>query len=108
MFCFILSNFFFRLDNLASKSVFVIELACTILALKTSVANLLNSEISIYLSWLWLLSLFSISVIFVLQSVFSTKSLTLGILFSTAVNAVFVAKLLTSGILFYNSVILVL
>ena len=35
---------------------------------------------------------------------FLTKVLTLGILFSTAVNAVFVAKLLTSGILFSNSV----
>ena len=55
-----------RLDNLASKSVFVIKLACADLALKTSVANLLNSEVSIYLSWLWLLSLFSISVTLVL------------------------------------------
>ena len=36
---------------------------------------------------------------------FSTKLLTLGILFSTSVNAVFVAKLLISGILFSNSVI---
>ena len=33
-----------------------------------------------------------------------TKLLTLGILFSTAVNAVFVAKLVISGILFSNSV----
>ena len=41
---------------------------------------------------------------FWLQSVFITKLLTQGILFSTAVNAVFVAKLLTSGILFSNSV----
>ena len=39
---------------------------------------------------------------------FLTKLLTLGILFSTVVNAVFVAKLLISGILFCNSVILVL
>ena len=39
---------------------------------------------------------------------FLTKLLTLGILFSIAVNAVFVAKLLISGILFSNSVILVL
>ena len=37
-----------------------------------------------------------------------TKLLTLGILFSTAVNAVFVAKLLISGILPSISVILVL
>ena len=34
-----------------------------------------------------------------LQSVFSTKLVTSGILFSTVVNAVFVAKLATSGIL---------
>ena len=34
---------------------------------------------------------------------FLKKLLTLGILFSTAVNAVFVAKLFTSGILFSNS-----
>ena len=35
---------------------------------------------------------------------FLTKLLTLGILFSTAVNAVFVAELLTSGILFSTPV----
>ena len=39
-----------------------------------------------------------------LWSVFLTKLLLLGILFSTAVNAVFVAKLVTSGMLFSNSV----
>ena len=49
--------FLLRLDNLASKSAFVIKLACANLALKTSAANLLNSEVSLYLSWL---SLFSI------------------------------------------------
>ena len=86
-----------RLDNLASKSVFVIKLACANLALKTSAANLLNSWVSIYLSWLWLLSLFSISVTLVLWSVFLTRWLISGVLFSTVVNAVFVAKLLTSG-----------
>ena len=37
--------------------------------------------------------LFSISLIFVLQSVFLTNLLTLGILFSTAVRAVVLAKL---------------
>ena len=89
-----------RLDNLASESVFVIKLACANLALKKSTANLLNSEVSIYLSWLWLLTLFSIPVIFVPQSVFLTKLLTLGTLFSTVVNAVFVDKLLISGIFF--------
>ena len=41
---------------------------------------------------------------FLIQFVFLTKLLTLGILFSTAVNAVFVAKLFTSGIFFSNSV----
>ena len=40
--------------------------------------------------------------------VFLTKLLTLGILFSTVVNAVFVAKLLISGMLASISVILVL
>ena len=34
-----------RLDNLASKSVFVMKLACANLALKTSAANLLNSSL---------------------------------------------------------------
>ena len=54
--------FLLRLDNLASKSVFVIKLACANLALKILVAKVLNSEVATYLSWLWLLSLFSISV----------------------------------------------
>ena len=36
-----------RLDNLASKSLFVIKLACANFALETSAANLLNSEASI-------------------------------------------------------------
>ena len=97
-----------RLDNLASKSVFVTKFTCAIVALKTSTANLLNSEVSIYLSQLWLLSLFSISVTLVLICFFFflTKLLTLGILFSTVVNAVFVARLLTLGILPSISVIL--
>ena len=100
--------FLLRFDNLAWKPVFVIKLACADLTWKTSAANLLNSEVSIYLSWLWLLSLFPISVILVLLSVFLTKLLTLGNTFSIAVNAVFVDKLLISRILFSNSVILVL
>ena len=66
MICFILVIFLLRPDNLASKSVFVIKLACAIFALKTSAANLLNSEVSIYLSWLRLVSLFSIFVTLVL------------------------------------------
>ena len=44
--------FLLRLESLASKSVFVIKFACVILALKTLVANLLNSEVVIYLSCL--------------------------------------------------------
>ena len=81
-------------------------MACANLALKTSAAKVLNSGVVIYLSWLWLLSLFSISVTLVLQSVFLTRLLISGILFSTVVNAVFVAKLLISGILPSISVIL--
>ena len=42
--------FLLRLDSLASNSVLVINFACANLALKTSAANLLNSEVSIYLS----------------------------------------------------------
>ena len=42
---------------------------------------------------------FSVSLIFVLYSVFLTKLLTLGNLFSTAVRAVVVAKLVILGIL---------
>ena len=69
--------FLLRLGNLVSKSVFVIKLACANLALKTLAAKVLNSGVVIYLSWLWLLSLFSISVTVVLQSVFLTKLLKL-------------------------------
>ena len=53
--------FLLRFDSLQSKSALAIKFTCDILSLKTSVANLLNSEVSIYLSWLWLLSLCSIS-----------------------------------------------
>ena len=99
--------FLLILDNLASKSAFVIKLPCANLALKISAAKVLNCGVVIYLSRLWLLTLFSISVIFVLWSVFLAKLITLGILISTVVNAVFVAKLLASGILLAISVILV-
>ena len=53
-------------------------------------------------------SFFSTSIIFVLQSVFLTKLLILGILFSTVVNAAFVAKPLILDILPSLSVILAL
>ena len=65
MFCFICSNLLLRLDSLASKSVFVIKFACANLALKTSAAKVLNSGVVIYLSWLWSVSFFSSSLIFV-------------------------------------------
>ena len=54
--------FLLRLDNLASKSVSVIAFACANLVLKTSTAKVLNSGVAIYLSWLWLLTLFYISL----------------------------------------------
>ena len=50
MFCLISSIFLLRLDNLASKSVFVIKFACANLALKTLAAKVLNSEVATYLS----------------------------------------------------------
>ena len=40
------------LDNLASKSVFVIKLVCANLTLKTSAAKVLNCGVVIYLSQL--------------------------------------------------------
>ena len=49
-----------RLDTVLSKFVFATKFARAGLSLKTSAAKLLNSELVIYLSWLWLLSLFSI------------------------------------------------
>ena len=109
MFCFIWRVIFLlRFESLESNYVFVIKFACAILILKTSVVNLLNSGVVIYLSWLWLLTLFSISLIsLVLKSALLNKLLTSGILFSAVVNAVFVAKLLISGILPSISAILV-
>ena len=50
MFRFICSNFLLRLDNLASKLVFVIKFACANLVLKTLAAKVLNSEVATYLS----------------------------------------------------------
>ena len=92
--CFVLFEviFLLRLDSLASKFVFVTKFACTSLALKTSPVNLLNSVVVIYL--------FSISLILVSQSLFLTRLLTSGILFSIVFSAAFVARLLILGILF--------
>ena len=50
MFCLICRNFLLRLDNLASKPVFVIKFGCGNLALKTSPAKVLNSDVATYLS----------------------------------------------------------
>ena len=51
------------------------------------------------ISWSWsVVILFSISLIFVLQSVFLTKLLILGILFPAVVRAVVAAKLVILGI----------
>ena len=60
------TNCLLRLDSLLLKSVFFTKSACTSLVLNTSAANLLNSGVVIYLSWLWSVTFFSISVIFVL------------------------------------------
>ena len=64
--CFVLFEVIFlpRLDILVSKSVFVIKFACANLGLKTLAAKVLNSGVVIYLSWLWSVRFFAISVIF--------------------------------------------
>ena len=74
------------------------------LAVKFSDANLLNSWVAILLSWpSSVVTLFSISLIFVLWSDFLTNLLTLGILFLTAVRAVVLAKKVVLGILILTS-----
>ena len=75
---------------------------------KFSDVNLLISGVVIYLSWLWSAIFFSISLIFVLYSVFLTKLLTLGISFSTALGAIVVAKLVILGISTLTTFILAL
>ena len=64
-----------RLDTVLSQFVSATKFAFA--NLKILVAKVLNYEIVICLLWLWLLSLLSISVILVLQSVFSTRPLLL-------------------------------
>ena len=62
--------------------------ACANLAVKFSAVNLLNSWVVIYLPWsLSVVTLFSISLIFVLYSVFLTKLLIIGILLRAVVVA---------------------
>ena len=78
-----------------------VKISCDNLAEKFSDVNLLNSWVAIYLSWSWSVAiLFSISLIFVLQSVLLTKLLILGISFSKAVRVVVAAKLAVLVILF--------
>ena len=79
--------------NLASKPVFVTRLVTS---------DAVNAELVARPLMLGILP--STSVILELKSVFLTKLLTSGILFSTAVNADFVAKPLISGILFSTAV----
>ena len=101
--------FWFWLLSLSSQSVFVIKFACFDLAAKFSAVSLLNSVIVICLSWSWPESFFSILLTFVaFYSLFLTKLLTSGTLFSTTVNAAFVSKPLLIGILFSISLILAL
>ena len=54
------------LCSLTSKSVFVTKSASANLALKLLAAKILNSGEEIYFSWLGSLTLFSISLLFVL------------------------------------------
>ena len=99
-------NLFF-LKKLAI-SILVAKFACVHLAAKFPANSLLNSGVVIYLSWSWSVIFFSISIIFVLLSVFLTKLLTLGILFLATVKAVVLAKLVMLGILPLISFILTL
>ena len=84
MSCFIFSNFCFRFLSLSPKSVFLTKLlisfllgkfASADLAAKFSNVNLFNSWLVIYSSWLWWEIFFSISLIFVSQTVFFKKLL---------------------------------
>ena len=102
-----------RLFSLSSKSVFVTKFACFNLEAKFPAVYLLNSREVLYSSWLWSVSLFSISVIFCVIIYFLfTKLLILGVLFSKsdfiAVNAELVAIPLILDILPSISVILAL
>ena len=74
------------------------KFCCFNLKAKDSAATLLISGAAIYLSWLWSVIFFSVSLTFVLWSVFLTKLQILGILFSTAVRVLAVAKLVIRGI----------
>ena len=51
--------FVLRIDNLASKSVFVIKFACANLGLKTWAAKVLKSGVVICLAWSRSVSFFS-------------------------------------------------
>ena len=85
---------------------FVIKFSCTNLEEKTSTVNLSNSGVVMYLPWLWSVAFILILLILVPQSIFLTKVLTSGILFSTVDNSESVAKTLILDILLSFSVIL--
>ena len=108
--CFVFFELIFplRLVSLVSKCAFITYFACAHLPAKFYAVDLLNSDVVLYLLWSWSLTFFSISLIFVSWSVFLTKLLTSGILFSLAINAEVVAKAVILGILFSISVILAL
>ena len=99
--------------SFSSKHVFLKKLAISFfhakfaffsLAVKFSDVDLLNFWVVIYFSWPWsVIILFSVSLIFVLQSVLLTKLLTSGILF---LRETLVAKLVILGIL--SSIFLIL
>ena len=82
-----------------SKSVFVTKFSWANLAVNFSSVSLLNSGVLNYLSWIWSVIFFSVSLLFVLWSAFMTKLLTSDISFSTAINPVVVGKSLILGIL---------
>ena len=108
--CFVLFELIFllRFIGFLSKSDFVTKFACGNLDAKFSTVTLLNSGVVMYLSWLWSVIFFLISLIFVLWSVFLTKLLTLWFLFSTALRAVVVTKLVILGISPLTSFVLAL
>ena len=105
MLCFFWVKFWLGFFKLAVNSVPVTKFASDNFAVKAPAARLLTSRVVIYLSWLWSVRFFSISLNFVLLFVFFYYT---AILFSTPFNAEVVGKPLILVILPSNSVILAL
>ena len=105
MLCFFWVKFWLGFFKLAVNSVPVTKFTCDNFAVKAPAARLLTSRVVIYLSWLWSVRFFSISLNFVLLFVFFYYT---AILFSTPFNAEVVGKPLILVILPSNSVILAL